>query len=561
MPFDILKHVLDHLYKIINNLNYRGGKLVHFNTSAEISYFILAGFVTQSEINKIMVKIMNEIVNKEIYVFEKNGIYINKYGIEKQKYRTRKIGFKDLMLVYHNKHFDASKRVNPHFHVLGDKTSRMGKNFMYLRQALEQEASKYNIKFNFMEEGKDTGLSSVKLKNLKSMNWLFHEGDLSKIHHFITKMKNAFNRNMDSLVTHYEHTCNLSFFLKTLLIINQRLDELNLDYTYCDINLKENIFFFLLPSDIERIELLKEGCTIKINIDNVFDRELLKFAYGFETEVMDIIVNKFDIKTIEKEQLDTEEKIISNDVVKKEFIGFRDLVVMDIRNAIAIAKNEEELKSILDDMKYEKIAIKTSKTKAGKRKKIGLNIVTEKKTKMFIPFFQLRLSWSKMVMIFSHNTKKKKKKKKPKTNLDKYEKKSKKIDLELIKFEYSVPKLLKLYCKKDSNNIKIETFDDYQLDRSDLYNITTLTNSHNTIVVTENRITLKKSSDDEKIIQDMLMLAEIKGWDLSHLELSGEDGFVEKTKLQILQKSNKSTDAAKVLEKKGKDMPVIKMKL
>ena len=540
MLFDIEEHVKDHFYGMINNLDHKVS--LHFNTSADIAYFILAGFVTQNAVNEIMNKIINNISEKVIYAYEKNGIDINKGGQEKQKFRTRKIVFDNILLAYHDKHFDASKSVSPHIHVLGHKTSRLGINFMYLKQAIEEEADKYNVKFNFMEQRKETGLGSYKLKNLKSMNWLFQKGNLSEIHNFITNNESAFNRNMDSLLTHYRHTYNLSFFLKTLLIVNQRLDELNLDYMYCNTNLKENIFFFLLPSDIERVELLKEGNTIKINIDNVFDREILKYAYGFETEVMGIVADKFNIRTIHKEQLDIEEKIISNDVVKNDFIGFRDLVIMDIRNAISIAKNEKELKSIIVDMKYEKIFIRTSKLETGKRKKIGFNIVTEKKTKMFIPFSQLRISWLKIVMLFSHNKKKNKKNTKLKSNLDKYEKKNKKIDMELIKFKYKVPKLLELYCPDYSDHIKIEKFSDYDIQRSEMYEITTMKNQHSTIVVTNNRIILKKTSGGKRIIQDIKDIAKLIGWEMNDITVMGNDEFVEKIKFINLAEIKKVED-------------------
>ncbi len=533
--FNIEEHILDHLYKIIDNLNHYNGKPIHFNTSADIAYFIRAGFVTQDTVNEVMVNIINNVSEKVIYASEKNTVYIDKKGNKKQKNRIRKIEFNSILLAYHDKHFDASKSVNPHFHILCNKKTRMGINFIYLKQALAEEASKYNVKFNFMEKRQKTGLSSVKLRNLKSMNWIFQKGDLNEIHNFITNKENALNRNIDSLVTHYEHTENLSFLLKTLLIINQRLDELNLDYMYSDINLKENIFFFLTSAHIERIKLLKEGSVIKINLDNVFDRELLKFSYEFETEVMDILVNKFDIKSIKKEQLEIEKNFMDNDVIEKDFIGFRDLVIMDIRNAMVRAKSEEEFKSIMYEMKYEKIALKTSKNKTGKRNKIGFNIITEKKMKMSIPFHQLQLSWSKIVMIFSHNRNKKKQKKKLMSNLGKYEKARKKNETELIKFEYKVPKLLRLNYKKDSNDIKIEKFGNYHIERSELYRITTLRNNNNTIVVTNNNsIALKKSSGDKTIVQDIMSLVKLMEWDMDYIVVSGDDKLVEKIKLITL---------------------------
>ncbi len=354
---------------------------------------------------------------------------------------------------------------------------------------------------------------------------------------------------MDSLINHYQHTNNLSFFIKTLLIINQRLNELNLDYIYNNINLKETLFFFLSPSHLNRIEVLKQGSTIAINIDNVFDRELLKFAYGFKTEVMDIIVNRFDIPSIKKEQLLIEEKITANSVEKKNSVKFRDLIVMDIRNAISVAKSYEDFRSLLIEMNYKQIAMHTSKTKTITRRKIGINIITQKNSRIYIPFDQLRLSWSKMKTIFSYNKRKNRQYKKLVTNLNIYKKNRNEINVELIKIEYQVPRLLELYCEVALNNdIRIEQFEDYKLERSDMYNIISFINDENSIVVTENRITLKKSSNYEKAVQDILKVVDMKGMNLKNIVFSGQKGLIEKMKIQIVHQAKKNEKILTSLE-------------
>lgn len=553
MSFNIKDHVIDHAKSVIDGLTNKDEELIHFNTSADRTYFIEQGYDTQEKIDKIMVTIQNSLLAKTLLVSEKNGVYLNKKGEKKQKYRVRKITFINMLSVYHDRHFDGSKSVNPHFHFLFNSKVRMGKNFMYLRQVLEMEAYKYDIKFNFMEEKQETGLSSLKLKYLERMSWLFHQGNEGKIYDFIHNNIDALQRNLDSLMIHYEHTANLSFFIKILLIINQRLDELNLDYIYRNINLKESIFFFLTSMQKDQIELLKLGATINISLDDVFGRELLKYAYGFNTEVMDILIDQFEIRSIEKEQLLIDEKIPSKNVEKMNLVTFRDLVIMDIRNSIAVAKNEKEFRSILREMEYFKVTIKTSKVRDGRREKIGLDIITKKKTYMFISFLQLRVSWPKIGMIFSHNTKRTKQIKKLETNLNRYEKKSNKIKTDFEKFEYRVPKFLEFFYKEKVYDIKIEKFDDYHLERSNMYNITSLINNDNSIVITENRITLKKSSGEGQAIQDMLKLAEMKGWDLNSLDVSGKEKLVEKVRVNILLRAKRE-----ILEEKDRIISVVK---
>jgi len=170
MSFDIYGHILDHINYSIDNLAKKDKKLVHFNTSIDLSYFIFNGYDTQKSIDVIMKTILIEVSKKTLSVNEKNGIYINKLGIKKQKFRIRKITFDNILMAYHSRHYDFSKSVHPHFHFLLNEDSRVGKHFIYLKKALEEQAKIYNIKFNFMEEKQITGLTQSQQKALESMS-------------------------------------------------------------------------------------------------------------------------------------------------------------------------------------------------------------------------------------------------------------------------------------------------------------------------------------------------------------------------------------------------------
>jgi len=137
--------------------------------------------------------------------------------------------------------------------------------------------------------------------------------------------------------------------------MQQRLQELGIDFYYQDTNLKENLFFFLTPDQTEKIEKLQRGEVIELDLSQVFDREILKYAYGFSSEVMDIMRDKFELPPINLNNLKTIEKILSPKKYKPKD-NFRELVIQDIRNAIAKAKNEKEFKKILIDSKsYHKV--------------------------------------------------------------------------------------------------------------------------------------------------------------------------------------------------------------
>ena len=191
----------------------------------------------------------------------------------------------------------------------------------------------------------------------------------------------------------------------------------------------------------------------------------------------------------------------------------------------------KEFRSTMYDLKYKKISIRSSPNKTGKRKKIGFEVITEKKTKMFITFSELRISYPKIIAVFLHNKKNKKENKKFKSNLDKYDnKKSIKSDSELIRFIYPVPKLLQVLNIQDVNHKIIDIFLDYTIHRSDMYNITTFTNTSNTIVLTKNKIELKKTSDPETAVDDISKLIKLIGWYENDLKILGVEKLVNRIK-------------------------------
>lgn len=268
------------------------------------------------------------------------------------------------------------------------------------------------------------------------------------------------------------------------------------------------------------------------------DREILIFAYGFKSDVMNILVVHFNIKIIDKDKLlvitdnhddDKEIKGIS----KSKEVGFRDLVIMDIRNTLSFAKTYKSWKSALSDMDYKKVSLKTQTLTSGKRQNIGLNITTLKKTNMYIPFHQLDINHETINNIFKHNTKKNKKPKKYKSQIIDYKKKSVKLEkYNLNKFEYKVEILLEVYCYTEEAIIHSHPPSHmnkkYSIKESELYNITTYTNNTTTIVDYGDCIKLKISTDIDKSIKDIAALIKSKDWDLDKLKISGVDQCIKK---------------------------------
>ncbi len=552
MKFDLQKHVEDHAQYIINNLKYTQLEPGHFNASIDASFFIAKGDISKKKIKKKMIKIINNIVKKNLMVSEKNGSYINKKGIKNQKFRTRTIRFNGLLMAYHDRHQDASKSVHPHLHFLFGKDARMGKYFTYLRQALEEEAQAIGVKFNFMEERQITGLNKGQMKAIKQLGWLMNQGDMDKIHQYFLS-ENNLNKHLDWLVIHYKNTQNISLFIKTISIVNQRLNELDFDFIYEDINLRKDIFLLLTKEQKDALELAKNGERLDIDLKSVLEREILKFSYGFSSDVMDVLCAKFNIDYVDKNKLN----ILDNnneldDSIKVIKCDFRDLIVEDLKNAIGLARSEKEIKEILIDTgSYQNISLKTHKRIDGKRHKVGFNVVTKRNTKMFIDFLKLELSCSEMTNTLMGNKKEDKKYKKLESKIEKYEPKVHDKDEEFIKYKHTMKMLLRFSLKNkkncSKNTSKTQTLDNKfdDIERSDMYDITTYRNNNEMLVVYETSIILKKTLLIASSISSMLDAAEIKGWDLSTMEIDGDKDYVKSTKSQISKRMSKKESLQK----------------
>jgi hypothetical protein len=284
-----------------------------------------------------MSKILQNIFEKKIRIKEKNGKYTQKNGAKKQKYRMRAIHFDSVFSAYHSRHFDGSKSVNPHFHFLFLSTSRMGKSFTYLKQAIADEAREYRLKFNFMEPKRETGLTKKQLRRIESFSWLLQQGEQKKIKKYLSNISRV-TLTIELLKIHYQNTQNLSFFLKILSLANQRMRELQIDCLYQGTNLRKSIFFYLTEEQKSPLRLLKIGEKIILNLSNILDREILKYAHGFQSEVMFILVRKFTIADIKLSQLSYHHSSTKS-TRHSPSKSFRKLVVRDLRDALAYEKN------------------------------------------------------------------------------------------------------------------------------------------------------------------------------------------------------------------------------
>jgi hypothetical protein len=173
---------------------------------------------------------------------------------------------------------------------------------------------------------------------------------------------------------------------------------------------------------------------------------------------------------------------------------------------------------------------------------MGLNLLTNRGSKVYIPFLEALLDPSKITMIMAHNKKKKKRAKKIESALWDYSKKKKKQDMEYQSYIYRACILLEIYANDISTAHKKEPLEDiaksYSILRSELYKIITFRNNSTTIVDNSQKITLKKSnqSDNKSVVSDMLDIAVLKNWDLGSLHIVGDKVFVLEIRRQAAER-------------------------
>ncbi|WP_415407979.1 hypothetical protein ACLHDG_05450 [Sulfurovum sp. CS9] len=494
---DKVQYNKDHAVYVIDNLDNNGNTLIEFITSVDIAILIAAGYTTQNSINEVMIMISSELLKFEMTVREKNGINRKRNGEIIQKYTNRPIGLDKLLIAYHNQHIDASIPVNPHFHILADEKARLGKNFQYLRQALEQYALLFNIQFHFMMERRETGLSKKQQKVIEKMAMTLQRGTEDEKSTYLSDDK--VYQALGSLDIHYAHSNNISYFLKQISILNKCLRDMNMDFEYQGINLKDEIYFYLTSSQYKKLMLLKTQQNVKLDLSDVLDREILKCAFDFESIVMNILKEKFEIGEISQENLTysmpsfaarKKQKALNNS-------DFYKYIQQDIRNVLSVATSFYRFKEMMRKMDYVDVKVKKKKVNKHTRKEVAFKLQTKKHSDIEISFGDIGLSWSRILQIFENNRRRRKKEKMIESRLRNYKKKTKEQEESLLRFVYEVNEVFTIKYGKESkfNSEWKPILVGFEVQYSAEFNITTYISDDIVIVDYPGSLEIKKCND------------------------------------------------------------------
>lgn len=536
MSWSLKKHILDHAFSVVNNLsltfNENEPKNQHFTLSIDIAQLIVKKrIVSQNDIDKIMMNFMNDLVKHQHIFEESKGRSIS----GKQLRRKVIFNFDKALVAYHNSGSDSinSKNysVEPHLHLLFDKTKKLGIGYHQLIVAINKISLKHGLIFNFQEEVKD---SDKFLKTQASnFTWFTKRSSDST---FISKVNNRDKliTELDMFTQHYKNTANLQYYIKGMRDFQERLKFFNIDFLYNGLNLKEEFPLYLSSEQLDTLKTLHQGDREEIygllnDRSNKIARAFIEYQFGFNNIIMDeltkrnysplkfeIDIRKLDFKITHKKNT------IKNSYEKTINFCYKS----DMTQALSIARNEKELQEVMKSLGYKDFAYK-QKTVANKRSKVGFTFTNINNKKVTVYYSSLKLSAGEVRTKLVKNSK----------------------TLQEPQFD-TLNSFLNDYIplvRKSKSNVKFEKI--YNFDTSfdltnwhieEVDNHVELKNETTHIIDSENRIFVKKQNNDDitKNAQLLIDMAIAKGWDLEKLFVSGTEEFKLAIKNEISSRNN-----------------------
>jgi len=529
---DEVKYMKDHAHCVIGNLDKNSKTCKKFTCSIDTALLITNGHDNQKKIDDLMINILHRLFEKVIEVVEKNGKYKKKSGEVRQKYRKRKIKFDKLFMVYHNVHIDGSISVKPHFHFLFPKNYRLGIRYKYLMQALEDIAYSYNVQFHFSAKKRVTNLSSKEEKVIEKMAMTLQRNTDEDVRLYLIDDK--FDRALSLLDKHFMSTNNVSYFMKQISIVHNRFKNMDISTNCNGVDLKDEIYFYLTKSQHNKIMLLKNNQVIDLDLSEILDREILTYAHGFKSNIMDILTDVFQIDDVSKEKL--KYKIPTIELRSKQKVStrnvFRETIREDIVNALSIAPSIVKFKHIIKKAGYNDIDVLKKKVNQHKKKETAFKVKTKNHMILEIGFIEMNLNWRNIQRIFMQN-RRRKKKTEIESQIKQYEKKKEEDKEELLEFKYKPKEFLAIIYKKLPFGFK-PLLAGFDIQHSEVANITTYLSDELIIVDYPDRVEIKKCDDVGKGVDAIIrFLPDNVRFEELDVVLKGSDKYITAAKKKL----------------------------
>lgn len=411
-------HILDHASTIYNSIDvYNPMKhKAHFKCSIDSSQLIANGFNSKDKINNVMNLMLDEIINTKYTFRVKTREYLDRNGNKKEYFSNKSFELNsDTLSAYHNRAFNSDiefDNIEPHFHFLFDSSKHTGKNYYHLKKHFQTIASKYNLVFHFDEE-KDRSVNKYQglMEKCSRFSWFTQKMTDKQLVNYVNSKQNDLTNNLELLYDYATATGNLQFYIKAMNNIKKRLDKLNLDFNFRDNNIRK---IYPIPIDEVTNETLiaianKDNKKLKelMTRDNFLARDYIKYINDFQSTIIDELKQRDYIFPI----ISSNDLILDNMIGKSKtvsrtsdkYITFNNAVKNDILEALKYAKNEIELKNLLNTFGYENISFRNQNIQ-GKRKKTGIKFTHQNKS-YTVYFNQIGLDESTILFHLQNNFK------------------------------------------------------------------------------------------------------------------------------------------------------------
>lgn len=330
----------------------------------------------------------------------RNGFNLDEDGKKVQSYTNRVIDLsKDVYAeAIHTYGIDGESTM-PHFHFLINPQARLGKEYSLLKKHIVEVAKEFDIRPHFAEQSK--GFKKLG-QGVKKFTWNIAKNNDKNFVKLI--QGNGIDKGLDLLLEYTSKTDNLSYYIKTLESIHDKLKRTKKDYNWRGFNLRHIYPIPLSKVDKEVINIIKKTPTkkeMKKYFEHAIMRDYVRHSAGTtRAYIIESIMRQTTILShLRKSQKVVEMYIQIQNELKDKNTFEKEKFYRDIMKAVSISKNEKELKEHLQQLGYKGLGF--SKTKS---QKTGFFYYISKEKK-YIPFKDLNTSWSKITQILMSNAK------------------------------------------------------------------------------------------------------------------------------------------------------------
>jgi len=267
MSFNLRSHLEDHS-AYFKEYSVMSAQDKHFNFS-----FLDLQFLEKDSLNELK-KLLEKLKLPTSYRVA-NGIRKLKSGKLVQKFTTRPVNLsKDIKVEAIHLIGSDNEDTMPHIHLIHNKNARFGNSYSLLKQHIATLAKKQGLIPNFDEI---TEYNPLSVKNLSisvgKMTWSWKTLTAQSF----KKIDEPFlNKSIDLLKEYTLKTNNLSYYIKSMNVLQKRINKHQLNFFYEGHALKNTYPLLITKDDLDVIKLIKDKNFSKKSMASFFTNAILR---------------------------------------------------------------------------------------------------------------------------------------------------------------------------------------------------------------------------------------------------------------------------------------------